>query len=269
LIDIHCHILPGLDDGAKTINESLEIAGKLVEIGYTTVIATPHVLEGREFVTAGQIRKSVIHLNEVLEEQSIPLKVLPGAEIFIFPDLAEWFSKGRLLSLAETNKYILIELPMLSVPHYTEQVFFNLQVLGLTPIVAHPERNREIQNTSNLLAEWSKKGVRVQANIGSFQGKYGLKVKKFAEELFANGIIDFLGSDFHESHTGLNLRSTTQYLGEFGARLTAAITENPTSILEGQSLMPKQIYNRYHLNKERKLKNIVRGLWNRGVSEQC
>ncbi|NLI92086.1 MAG: histidinol-phosphatase [Peptococcaceae bacterium] len=259
MIDIHCHILPGLDDGAKTINESLEIARELVEAGYTTVIATPHVFEARVMIHPDQIRQNVKMMNQVLEEESIPLKVLPGAEIFIFPDMAKWFKEGKLLSLGDTGRYILVELPMLNIPSYTEQVFFDLQILGLTPIVAHPERNREILDSPDVLGKWAEKGIRIQVNIGSFMGKYGMKTKKFAQELYVTGMVDFLGSDYHQAGRGLDLRDIHFYFKEFGtSRLTAAIAENPTSILEGQSLMPKQVYSGFHTKKERTFRESLR-----------
>lgn len=260
MIDIHCHILPGLDDGAKTTEETLEMAGALVKGGYETVIATPHVFEGREFITPVQIRKKVNATNLILEEKQIPLKVLPGAEVFIFPDLADWYVEGKIISLADTHKYILLELPMLSIPSYTEQVFFELQVLGITPILAHPERNREILHYPKLLFNWVDKGVQIQVNQGSFIRHYGTKVQNFAKALLASGMVHYIGSDLHKAGSGdSSLDSIPVYLKELEAKkLTAATVENPSYILSGYSSELAKSFSLNSGKRNRKFKDSVK-----------
>lgn len=237
MIDIHCHILPGLDDGAQTIYEAIDIAQKLIEAGYDTVIATPHVIEGKNYNTPRQIREKVMELNRVLEKREIPLEVLPGAENLIFPDLAKWYQEGRILSLADSQKYILVELPMASIPLYAQQVFFELQLLGLIPILAHPERNREIIRHPERLIHLVNSGVQIQINIGSLQGKYGASAKILAGELLTNGFVHYLGSDMHDIKNNRLFSKTSLVIeGMRTNKLIAATVDNPAQILRGDSI---------------------------------
>ena len=144
MIDIHSHILPGLDDGAKDMLETLEMVRQLCEAGFKTILATPHVLEGKDFLCPAEILAVTEQVHRCVVEAGISVEILPGAENYIFPDMAKWVSAGKLLTLGNTGKYLLVELPMLEIPQYTDQVFFELQVQGLTPVLAHPERYKRL-----------------------------------------------------------------------------------------------------------------------------
>lgn len=241
MIDVHCHILPGLDDGAQTIEDALAMAAKLEEAGFDTVIATPHVLEGRKTITPAQIREKVHELNAALAKNGRKLKILPGAEIFIFPALAEWYKQGKILSLADTGKYILVELPMQHIPPYTEQVFFELQLAGVTPLLAHPERNSKLVKNPQKLVEWIGKGVQLQVNFRSFQGLYGSGPKQLAEALLSNGMVHYLGSDLHSARGwGMDLKEIAAGIRELAAfDLVAATADNPAHILQGEPWSPQ------------------------------
>ena len=132
MIDIHSHILPGLDDGSNNMAETLGMVRQLYEAGFKTLIATPHVLEGNDSLSPEEILAATDQVCKQVAEAGIPVEILPGAENYIFPDMAKWVREGKLLTLGNTGKYLLVELPMLEIPHYTDQVFFELQVLGLT-----------------------------------------------------------------------------------------------------------------------------------------
>jgi len=232
LIDIHCHILPGLDDGAQTMSDAAAMALELTRARFNTVIATPHVIEGRKYNTPDLIRKKVKELNEHLDNKWIPLKVLPGAENYIFYDLPKWYRQGKILSLADTNKYILIELPILNIPLYTEKVFSDFRLLGLTPIIAHPERNQEIVLNPQRLFQWADKGILIQVNAQSFLGNYGQKVKNLAEKLLSQGLVHFVASDMHNA-LGDNayVNFVSFFYREYGAaKFTAATSDNPFKI---------------------------------------
>lgn len=242
MIDIHCHILPGLDDGAASIEESLKIAQELVTTGFSKVIATPHVLEGIDYITPAQIKEKVHELNQVFQQERIPLQVLPGAENYIFPDLVQWFQQGKILTLADTQKYILVELPRSSIPPYTEQVFFDLQILGITPVLAHPERNSTIILHPERMVAWVEKGILLQVDLRSFKRTYGSKAQAMAEDLLNSGMIHFVGSDLHRgSEWGHGLNIIMRKIEEFSThKLVAATSENPEHILMGQYFVPER-----------------------------
>ena len=236
MIDIHCHLLPGLDDGAKTIEDALGIAQQLNVAGFSTVIATPHVIEGRDRLTPERILDAIDKLNDTLKERELPLRVFPGAENYIFPDMAKWIAEGKLMTLGNQGKYLLVELPRLDIPQYTDQVFFELQVAGVTPVLAHPERYKRLAEEPERLIEWAKRGVLFQTNLRSLSGHYGPEAKEFGLSMLENRLIHFVGSDAHREaqssdayHPELELISKqTSY--EYVERITR---HNPQRILEG------------------------------------
>lgn len=239
MIDIHSHILPGLDDGAKTIEDTLEIVRQLHEAGFKTLIATPHVLEGTNFLHPEEILTATERVRQAVTEAGIPVEILPGAENYIFPDLAKWVHAGKLLTLGNAGKYILIELPMLAIPHYTDQVFFELQVLGITPVLAHPERNKGLFDEPERLIEWVKKGILFQLDLRSLSGRYGPQPKQLAERMLGSDLVHFVGSDAHrvsrsEARDREALQTIRQTLGE--ERFREVTVTNPQGILEGKAV---------------------------------
>ena len=239
MIDSHSHILPGVDDGAKSMDETLGMVRQLYEAGFKTLIATPHVLEGTDFLSPAQILTATEQVRQAVAEVGIPVEIFPGAENYIFPDMAKWVRAGKLLTLGNTGKYILVELPMLGIPHYTDQVFFELQVEGLTPILAHPERYKGLVDEPERLLEWAKKGVLFQLDYMSLNGKYGPKSKELAETLLHSDLIHFVGSDAHRvsSSEGSNreaLQSVRRIVGE--GRFKELTVTNPQRVLDGEAV---------------------------------
>lgn len=197
MIDTHLHILPGLDDGVRNIEEALALARQLVEVGYTQVIATPHVVEGKSFLTPEKIIQAVEQLKEVLREQEIPLDILPGAENYLFPELPRYVKEGRILTLGGQEKYLLVELPLLSLPHYVEKVFFELQVAGYHLVLAHPERYSYILDDRALLEHWAGLGVLYQLDLRSLSRRYGSGPEEVALWLLEHNMISWVGTDAH------------------------------------------------------------------------
>ena len=245
MIDIHSHILPGLDDGAKSMEETLGIVRQLYEAGFTTLIATPHVLEGTNFLGPAEILTATEQVRQAVAEVGIPVEIFPGAENYIFPDMAKWVRAGKLLTLGNTAKYLLVELPMLVIPHYTDQVFFELQVEGLTPILAHPERYKGLVDEPERLLDWARKGILFQLDLRSLDGKYGPQAKRLAEVMLHSDLIHFVGSDAHrvagsQSAYLEDLRSVEGIVGE--ERFGEVTVGNPRSVLEGKLLRERDYF---------------------------
>ncbi len=260
MIDIHSHILPGLDDGAKNMTDTLQIVRQLHEAGFKTIFATPHVLEGKEFLHPAEILTGIEQVQKCVAEAGIPVDILPGAENYIFPDLAKWVQAGKLLTLGNTGKYLLVELPMLEIPHYTDQVFFELQVLGMTPVLAHPERYRGLYEEPERLIEWASKGILFQLDLRSVSGRYGSLPQQLAERMLRSDLIHFIGSDAHRAsrseQTYLEtLQSVEEQVGK--SRLEELALINPQTMLEGKSLVREREYSLSEMaTKKRK-----RGFW--------
>ena len=260
MIDIHSHILPGVDDGAKNKAETLGMVRQLQETGFKTILATPHVMEGKDYLTPPEILAATDQIRGWVAEAEIPVEILPGAENYIFPDMAKWVQAEKLLTLGNTGKFLLLELPMLEIPQYTDQVFFELQVQGLTPILAHPERNRGLVDDPERILAWAKKGVLFQLDLRSLKGRYGPKSKELAEILLTSNLIHFIGSDAHhisrsESSAREALQNVKELIGE--SRFQDLTRINPQSILDGKSVPGEGEDAR----KERVLKKRKRGFW--------
>ncbi|TGE31911.1 CpsB/CapC family capsule biosynthesis tyrosine phosphatase [Desulfosporosinus sp. Sb-LF] len=237
MIDIHSHILPGLDDGSKSIEETLGIVRQLQGTGFKTILATPHVLEGTDFLSPAEILTATADVCQAVAEAGISVEILPGAENYIFPDMGKWVRAGKLLTLGNTGKYILVELPMLEIPHYTDQVFFELQVEGLTPVLAHPERYKGLFQEPERLIDWAKKGILFQLDLRSLSGRYGPQPKQLAERMLSSDLIHFVGSDAHrvsrsDSVDREALQCVRQTIGE--KRFREVTETNPQRILEGK-----------------------------------
>ncbi|EHQ91872.1 tyrosine-protein phosphatase [Desulfosporosinus youngiae] len=265
MIDIHSHILPDLDDGSKNIEDTLEIIGQLRGAGFKTLIATPHVLEGREYLSPEEILAAVDQVRKRVTEASIPIEILPGAENYIFPDMGKWAGGGKLLTLGNTGKYLLLELPMLEIPQYTEKVFFDLQVEGLIPVLAHPERNKGLIDQPELLLEWAKKGIFFQLNLRSLRGRYGPQAQELAEIMLSGNLVHFIGSDAHrpsqkESVYLETLKNLKEVAGE--EKFQEVTLKNPQAILIGEELVAEKEYT-LHRRVRNKRKNGLLGFLRR------
>ena len=173
------------------------MATHAVKSGLEHIIASPHVMEGVCGHTPDAIEAAVDSLNQRLLQEGIPLTIWPGAEIYIHPDLARWYREGRLPTLAGRNTHVLIELPHASLPLYTEQVLFDLMVEGLRPVIAHPERQKDLAQDLPRLTDWVERGVWLQVNAPSLRGRYGRTARRTALRLVEQQLVHCLGSDSH------------------------------------------------------------------------
>ncbi|WP_338450133.1 CpsB/CapC family capsule biosynthesis tyrosine phosphatase [Niallia oryzisoli] len=197
MIDIHCHILPGVDDGAQTIEESIQMVKEAVREGITTIIATPHHHNRQYMNDKTSIIEKVSQLNEQLVKEEIPLSILPGQETRLYGEiLDDYLAGGKILPLAESS-YLFIEFPSGHVPRYAERLLFEIQTEGLTPIIVHPERNQELIDNPDMLYNFVKNGALSQVTAGSICGYFGKKIKKFSHQLIEANLTHFVASDAH------------------------------------------------------------------------
>lgn len=197
-VDIHSHIIPAIDDGAvdeKTAADMLRMAS---ENGTSHIIATSHFIAGSIENTSALVHEKCAELRGLAVREGIDISIHPGAEVFISPDIPELYDKGIICTLNDSS-YILLELPMAGIPVYTEDILYELQLKGLTPIIAHPERNREILMHSDILAGMVDRGILAQVNAGSITGIYGRKIRRVAMKLIKMGWVHFVASDAHSA----------------------------------------------------------------------
>lgn len=160
-------------------------------------MATPHYLEGYYTPTPQEILKKTEQLQQLLDQKGVPLKVYPGSEVHISPDLPELVQQGKVMTVNYGGKYLLVELPFREIPLYTQEVLFRLKLMGITPIIAHPERNEEVIQNVEQLITLTQKGCLVQVNAQSLLGGYGGPIEKTAKLLARRRITHFVGSDLH------------------------------------------------------------------------
>ncbi|KNY26605.1 tyrosine-protein phosphatase [Pseudobacteroides cellulosolvens] len=197
MIDIHCHLLWGIDDGPKTLDESVQVCSMLKSRGVNRVIATPHYIVGSTYQTnAASVTHITQQLNEVLLQKVPEFEIMPGMEVFITPDIIDLIKSNEILTLNGT-RYILIETSLNNISTYMEDIFYKLQLEGYIPIFAHPERNRKINMDFKLIERLISNGVLIQVNYDSLMGRYGKDVKKFTEILLKKGLVHFIATDTH------------------------------------------------------------------------
>ncbi len=206
MIDIHTHILPGLDDGAADWNDTLNMAKAAAAEGIKKLISTPHHANGRYDNPAVEVRAHVNRTNERLADAGVPVTVAPGQEIRVHGDLLEAWHRGELLTLAD-SAYVLIEMPFSHVPKDMKELIHELGVLRLRPIIAHPERNAEIVKHPRLLAELVELGACAQMTTHSLLGDFGRQVRQAAWTLCESGLVHLVSSDaHHHERRGFRMR---------------------------------------------------------------
>ena len=197
MIDIHSHIISGIDDGSKNTEMTIKMLEMAEESGTTDIVATPHFMRGRFEVTYKEVIDEVENLKKLTKENSININIYSGQEVYYSRNILEYYNQGMIGTINNT-RYMLIEFPMLEF-NIEEAIntLYELQIRGIVPIIAHPERYKQfIKNPSqiNLLI---KEGMLFQVNAGSINGDFGRDVKKTAIKYLNNNIYSFIGSDAH------------------------------------------------------------------------
>jgi len=196
LIDVHCHLLAGLDDGPKTDEDALAMCRLAYSEGTRMVAATAHQNDHWPNVTPDRIRQACAHLAASLKEAEIPLVVLPNAEVMVHPDLEASWSDGRLLSMADRGRYLLIEMPHRCFIDLTSMVE-GLVRLGIRPVLAHPERQEELLHDPEAIEQLIQAGCLVQVSSGSVTQPRSRTDARALKDWFRRGIAHCLGSDGH------------------------------------------------------------------------
>lgn len=195
IVDLHCHLLPGIDDGSPDLEHSLGLANDAIKEGITHILATPHHLDGDYVNHRSDVIKHVTEFQHELDIRKMPLTIFPGQEVHINGALVERYDD--LLGIDEGKKYMLIEFPHGSVPAYAKRLFFELRKAGTTPVIVHPERNHEIQNDLNILYDFISDGALSQLTATSYVGGFGDKVKEISDQLVEHGLVQLFASDAH------------------------------------------------------------------------
>lgn len=240
MIDLHCHILPGIDDGAKSFEEALEMARIAEEDGIEIIVATPHLFRenyGNE--DFGEIKRKIKKLNQVLRQNRVNVKILNGAEVHISHNLIEEIKKNRENLVLNQSSFMFVEFPSDHVFRDVKNLFFELMSEEITPIIAHPERNTVFTHNPSLLFDLIQMGGLSQANSGSFLGLYGSKSKESALNFLELNLIHFLASDGHNAELmaprlSSAIRMIVSRIGEEKAYFL--VRDNPRAVIEDRDI---------------------------------
>jgi protein-tyrosine phosphatase len=197
MIDLHSHILPGIDDGAADLGVALEMAEAWVADGVSVLACTPHILPGLYHNTGPQIRRATQELQNALDQEGIPLRLVTGADNHVVPDFVAGLQSGRLLSLCD-SRYVLVEPPHHTEPPRLEDLFFSLLVAGYVPILTHPERLTWVPSRHDSIQRLIQAGVWMQITSGSLTGAFGRTAQYWAERMLEEGCVHILATDAHD-----------------------------------------------------------------------
>ena len=242
MIDLHCHILPGIDDGSKNLAESLKILRHAAEAGVTTAILTPHYVRDSKYNCNNARKNQLLEILKIaVQDAEIPIDLHLGNEVYLDQNLLDLLSSGEIATLAN-SRYLLIELPVLTEDQTARDTLFKLITSGFTPIIAHPERYAYVQKDPHYLDAFIELGCLFQGDYQSLLGKYGRAAKKSLAQLIKAGTITFLASDTHHSSDDYNLRKAirrTCGLVKTAREAEALFETNPRKVLENATISPK------------------------------
>ena len=242
MIDIHSHILPKIDDGARSMNEALKMAAIAFADGIEVMVCTPHLFNGlSNDPLFPEIEDRVSELQNAIG--STGLKVLPGSEVRVTTDFPTQ-AQQKLFTTLNRKTYVLVELPTPSVPKGVQLWFKNLKLQGMNPILAHPERNIEIQRYPWIVAELVADGVLTQVTAMSVAGQFGPAAKICADSLLRHNCVHFLATDTHRPEKRPPVLSrgrdaAAAIIGTDAARVL--VQDNPLAVIRGELIAPPAV----------------------------
>lgn len=197
MIDLHSHVLPGVDDGAQNLEESLAMVRKAISQGITHLMCTPHHNNGKYQNPAEKILHNVEALQKEIDQRGLKLTLLEGQEVRLTEYLLMEIERGELLFTDVTDTYLLVELPTNEVPLYTEEVFYHLLNQGHVPVIVHPERNTVFRREPNRLLPFLEMGVLTQLTAPSIVGVFGDEIQRTAKQMLEHQMLYMVASDAH------------------------------------------------------------------------
>lgn len=196
MLDLHCHLLPGIDDGATDLDMALEMARIAVADGIGTIACTPHIYPGLYDNTAAGIRVAIAALQAELDRSAIELKLVEGADVHLSPNLLDSLRAGHVPTIAG-SRYVLLEPPHHVAPPRFEELVFQLLIAGYVPIITHPERLIWIEDHYEIFVQLVKAGAWMQLTAGSLVGRFGKRPRYWADKMLDERLVHVLATDAH------------------------------------------------------------------------
>lgn len=238
MIDLHCHLLPGVDDGSKSMDISLKLANDAVKDGINYALLTPHHMNGVYLNHKRAVIQQTQEFQVELDRHKIPLKVFPGQEVRINGDLLTALDRDDILFADEGGRYLMLEFPDDDVPSYTSNMIYELMQRGIIPVIVHPERNTKIMKQPDILYDLLNEGCLSQITASSYVGIFGHKVQKFSKQLIQTGQVYIFASDAHNlPNRRYEMTNAFAKLNhEFGNDYVSRFNENAKRIINGDNV---------------------------------
>lgn len=238
MIDLHCHLLPGVDDGSKSMDISLKLANDAVRDGIDYALLTPHHMNGVYLNHKRAVIQQTQEFQMELDRHKIPLKVFPGQEVRINGDLLTALDRDDILFADEGGRYLMLEFPDDDVPSYTSNMIYELMQRGIIPVIVHPERNTKIMKQPDILYDLLNEGCLSQITASSYVGIFGHKVQKFSKQLIQTGQVYIFASDAHNlPNRRYEMTNAFAKLNhEFGNDYVSRFNENAKRIINGDNV---------------------------------
>lgn len=235
LVDIHCHILPGIDDGSKDWETSIKLAKAAVKDGVTHAVCTPHTLNGRYSNHKDDVIRLTENFQDMLDEAKVPLTVFPGMEVRLSGDLIQAIEDDDILYCDEDGTYMLLEFPSDDVPTYAKDTIFKVMQHGIIPVIVHPERNSRIIEKPEILQDLIEQGCLVQITASSYTGLFGSNVEDLSRKLIEAGQGCTFASDAHDlPRRQYQLSEAYEKMShEFGSEMVQTWQDNARKIING------------------------------------
>lgn len=234
-MDVHSHIVPGVDDGAKTLEESVAMLRLAAESGTTDIVATPHA--NHEFAFEPEVIAA--KLEEMRRAVDGAIRIHTGCDFHLSYDNIQDSLQNPTKYTINHKNYVLVEFSDLLIPKTTDDVFYQMQSAGMTPIITHPERNMLLQRQLEKLAEWAESGCLLQVTAASFLGRFGRQAKGFADRLLQQGLVHIVASDAHDTkYRPPSLKEAHEYVSKScgPGRAQMLFVNNPAATLTGSPL---------------------------------
>lgn len=237
MIDLHCHMLPGIDDGAPDLATALAMARVAVEDGIRTVACTPHIYPGLYENDAAGIRRAITSFQHELDQAGIALKLVEGADVHLTPDLLEGLRADRIPRLNQ-SRYLLLEPPHHVAPPRFEEQVFKLLANGYVPLITHPERLTWIEDHYEIFLRLARGGAWLQITAGALCGRFGKRPRYWSQRLLDEGPVHIIASDAHSVHRRPPRMAEAEALAarQVGAaQASAMVRERPAAVLENRA----------------------------------
>lgn len=241
IVDLHCHLLPGVDDGPKNMAQSLDLARLAVSEGITYSLVTPHHMNGHYLNPRGSVIAKTQAFQTELTANQIPLTVFPGQEVHLTGELLKALDQKDILFADSGNHYLMLELPEDSVPEYTWDMLDELLARQIVPVIVHPERNAGLQEAPNLLYKMIQLGCLSQLTANSYIGGFGKTVEKISAQFVEAGLCQILASDAHNTlGRSFKMASAFKKLSRHSRAAAGRFQKRAVQILNGEPTAPFQ-----------------------------